>query len=112
MELEVTRRDFLRVAGLALAGTVASAASAQEKEQAKEKKEGEKKAPSSGEEPKKEEAPKAKAASKNADDDADWDEAWKSSGSEETRTCPQCGAAMYRQGRTWTCNNCGYSYVE
>jgi len=31
---------------------------------------------------------------------------------EETRACPQCGALMYRQGRTWTCENCGYSYVE
>lgn len=30
----------------------------------------------------------------------------------EVRTCPQCGADMYRQGRTWTCENCGYSYVE
>jgi hypothetical protein len=30
----------------------------------------------------------------------------------EYRTCPQCAANMYRQGRTWTCENCGYSYVE
>jgi rubredoxin len=30
----------------------------------------------------------------------------------EYRTCPQCGFNMYRQGRTWTCENCGYSYVE
>jgi rubredoxin len=28
------------------------------------------------------------------------------------RTCPQCGHHMYQQGRTWTCENCGYSYVE
>ena len=26
--------------------------------------------------------------------------------------CPQCGSNMYRQGRTWTCENCGYSYIE
>lgn len=30
----------------------------------------------------------------------------------EYRTCPQCASNMYRQGRTWTCENCGYSYVE
>ena len=30
----------------------------------------------------------------------------------EYRECPQCGHNMYRQGRTWTCENCGYSYIE
>jgi hypothetical protein len=30
----------------------------------------------------------------------------------EYRVCPQCAANMYKQGRTWTCENCGYSYVE
>ena len=30
----------------------------------------------------------------------------------EFRECPQCGHNMYQQGRTWTCENCGYSYVE
>jgi ribosomal protein S27AE len=30
----------------------------------------------------------------------------------EYRVCPQCASNMYRQGRTWTCENCGYSYVE
>jgi rubredoxin len=28
------------------------------------------------------------------------------------RVCPQCGANMYKQNRTWTCENCGYSYEE
>ena len=28
------------------------------------------------------------------------------------RVCPQCGFKMYRQGRTWTCSNCGYNYVD
>lgn len=28
------------------------------------------------------------------------------------RTCPQCGYNMYRQERTWTCENCGFSYTE
>jgi ribosomal protein S27AE len=30
----------------------------------------------------------------------------------EYRVCPQCASNMYRQGRTWSCENCGYSYVE
>jgi ribosomal protein S27AE len=30
----------------------------------------------------------------------------------EDRICPQCGNRMYRQGRVWTCSNCGYNYVE
>jgi Ni/Co efflux regulator RcnB len=28
------------------------------------------------------------------------------------RVCPQCGSNMYKQGHTWTCENCGYSYDE
>lgn len=28
------------------------------------------------------------------------------------RICPQCGFNMYKQGRMWVCENCGYSYVE
>ncbi|HVC21360.1 MAG TPA: hypothetical protein VNE16_14900 [Vicinamibacterales bacterium] len=28
------------------------------------------------------------------------------------RICPMCGGTMYRQGRVWTCSNCGYSYTE
>jgi rubrerythrin len=28
------------------------------------------------------------------------------------RVCPQCGFNMYRQERTWTCENCGFSYTE
>jgi ribosomal protein S27AE len=30
----------------------------------------------------------------------------------EYRICPVCGSNMYRQDRTWTCENCGYSYEE
>src|SRR4051794_10995290 len=28
------------------------------------------------------------------------------------RVCPQCGNNMYLQERTWTCENCGFSYTE
>jgi rubredoxin len=30
----------------------------------------------------------------------------------EYRVCPQCAYNLYRQGRMWVCENCGYSYVE
>jgi len=30
----------------------------------------------------------------------------------EYRVCPQCAYNMYKQGRMWVCENCGYSYVE
>jgi ribosomal protein S27AE len=30
----------------------------------------------------------------------------------EYKICPQCGYNMYKQGRMWICENCGYSYVE
>ncbi len=30
----------------------------------------------------------------------------------EYRICPQCAYNMYKQGRMWVCENCGYSYVE
>ena len=30
----------------------------------------------------------------------------------EYKVCPQCGYNMYKQGRMWICENCGYSYVE
>lgn len=30
----------------------------------------------------------------------------------EYRVCPQCGYDMYKEGRMWVCENCGYSYVE
>jgi len=109
MDTEINRRRFLTTAGLALAGSVlARTGLAEEQEKAKDTKDETKKDEAK---PKGEDSAKEKKDAK-ASDDADWDDAWKSSGSDETRTCPQCGAAMYRQGRTWTCNNCGYSYVE
>lgn len=30
----------------------------------------------------------------------------------EYRICPQCAYNMYKQGKMWVCDNCGYSYVE
>ncbi len=90
MKDDLTRRDFLKAAGLAAAGVAGAAvlsrtAGAQEQE------------------PKKDADPEQKKDDKPPED---------STPQEETRACPQCGALMYKQGRTWTCENCGYSYVE
>ena len=99
MKDELTRRGFLKAAGLAVAGATLVSRSGwaqqEEKKPEEDKKEEEK-----PEEDKKEE--------ENYDDLFEENESEK----EETRACPQCGALMYRQGRTWTCENCGYSYVE
>jgi ribosomal protein S27AE len=46
------------------------------------------------------------------DDDGDLTTTKIDADGREYRTCPQCGHHMYQQGRTWTCENCGYSYIE
>jgi ribosomal protein S27AE len=101
MKDDLTRRSFLKAAGLAVVGiTGGSALSRSAWAQEEEKK---------PEEDKKEEAePEKPQEEENYDDLFEDNE----SEEEETRACPQCGALMYRQGRTWTCENCGYSYVE
>jgi ribosomal protein S27AE len=30
----------------------------------------------------------------------------------EYRICERCGGNMYKEGNTWTCEQCGLSYVE
>ena len=30
----------------------------------------------------------------------------------EYRVCDMCGGNMYKDGNTWTCEQCGYSYEE
>jgi len=92
---ELTRRDFLKTAGFAVIG-IAGAATIHAQDQEKPK-------PSEPKDP---------------DDDEDLfgsDDASGGKGDddeEETRACPQCGALMYREGNTWICETCGYSYVE
>jgi anaerobic selenocysteine-containing dehydrogenase len=107
LEQKVSRRSFLRGSGLAAAAVFGAAAlprvaSAQdqqpEKQDQPEKKDGadgDKKTDGTTDQPEDE----FKVTRKDAQ-------------GRDYRTCPQCGYNMYRQDRTWTCENCGYSYDE
>ncbi|MEW6322104.1 MAG: twin-arginine translocation signal domain-containing protein [Acidobacteriota bacterium] len=64
--------------------------------------------PQPPQEPKKEEPPKDPFAT----DDERKDGKLIDKEGREYRICPQCGYEMYKQGRMWVCENCGYSYVE
>jgi ribosomal protein S27AE len=99
MKDELTRRGFLKAAGFAVAGATVLSRTGWTQEEEKKPEEDKK------EEEKPEEDPKEEENYDDLFEDSESDE-------EETRACPQCGALMYRQGRTWTCENCGYSYVE
>jgi hypothetical protein len=101
----VDRRSFLRGSALfaaALGVSVATSAFAQEQSPEPKPEEGKKK-PDEGKKKgeKKDEVPPGTDTETKIDADG-----------REYRVCPQCAANMYKQGRTWTCENCGYSYVE
>jgi anaerobic selenocysteine-containing dehydrogenase len=90
------RRGFLKGSALfaaALALSAATPAAAQAPQNppvpTEEKKE---------EEPKKDEPPKKKPL---VDKDG-----------REYRVCDMCGGNMYKEEKTWTCEQCGYSYEE
>jgi len=94
------RRSFLRGSAIfaaALGLSVASSAYAQDPPPQQPQK--------PEEEKKKEEEKKETLPEENSETKIDAD-------GREYRVCPQCASNMYRQGRTWTCENCGYSYVE
>ena len=98
-ENTVDRRNFLRGSALfavALGLKVASPAAAQPQDQDQSQKPQEKKDPFAGNEE------KGKSGEKTYIDQE----------GREYRICPQCAYNMYKQGRMWVCDNCGYSYVE
>ena len=107
LEQTVSRRGFLRGSGLFAAGLVAVAAlplgaSAQDAPRQADKKDtpdGQKKDGTGDQSDKKDEQDEFKITKK--------DERGR-----DYRKCPQCGYNMYQQERTWTCENCGYSYTE
>ena len=109
LEAKLDRRSFLRGSSLAAAALVGIAAAsplvvfaqAPKPQDDKQKDDPEKK------------------GNKKVDDDPDaasehasTTETKRDADGNEYRECPQCGHNMYQQGRTWTCENCGYSYIE
>ena len=120
LEVKVNRRSFLRGSSLAAAAIVGVAAAsplvafAQEPQQQPPQDDKSKdKSDKSKDGTKKQKDPYADdTSSDGSDQGSSSDETKTDAQGREYRTCPQCGFNMYRQGRTWTCENCGYSYVE
>jgi len=94
---DLGRRNFLRGSAIfaAAIGVAVLPAGAQQ-------------APPKPEEDKKKEEPKDPFADPDKKDDKKLVDAE----GREYRVCPQCAYNMYKQGRMWVCENCGYSYVE
>jgi rubredoxin len=110
LEKRIGRRGFLKGSGLAAAtivgATLAAPLFAQEPQQQDDKKNKDAKDSKDAKQ-----SDDAKAEDSKKPDGADTETKLDADGN-EYRVCPQCGGNMYRQGRTWTCENCGYSYVE
>jgi len=111
LEQRVNRRSFLKGSALAAAAIVGASATriAYAQEPQNETKPKDDKSPDAKENDKDKGKDKDQAA--NASDDPTKQTKLDANG-REFRECPQCGFNMYRQDRTWTCENCGYSYVE
>jgi ribosomal protein S27AE len=111
LEARLDRRSFLRGSSLATAALLGVAAAspliAFAQESDKDKPQADKKA----DEQDRKDEPKGKAQDTSEAEDPTKVTRLDADGN-EYRECPQCGSNMYRQGRTWTCDNCGYSYIE
>jgi len=111
LEQRMNRRTFLKGSSLAvaaLAGAAALPRTAFGQDQQAPKEEDKKDAG-------KDEKAEGTDTSEKQDPNAPVDETKitrKDENGREYRICPQCGSNMYRQNRTWTCENCGYSYTE
>jgi hypothetical protein len=113
LEAKLDRRSFLRGSGLGAAALLGVAAASplvvfaqepQQRAQDDKKKADEKKDPDAD---KADEKSESKPVRVEGRDGKFYDRE-----GVEVRECPECGHNMYRQGRTWTCENCGYSYIE
>jgi ribosomal protein S27AE len=111
LEARLDRRSFLRGSGLGVAALLGVAAAsplvvfAQEPQdkpkKSEDKKDQDQDAPKDGEQP------DVRPYRTEGKDGKFYDKE-----GVEVRECPECGHNMYQQGRTWTCENCGYSYIE
>jgi ribosomal protein S27AE len=105
LEQKVNRRSFLRGSGLAAAALVGAAAfprlaGAQDQQGSQKKDDND----SGGDKPGRDDNP--------AQEPDEFKITKKDQNGRDYRVCPQCGYNMYKQDRTWTCENCGYSYTE
>jgi hypothetical protein len=112
LEARLDRRSFLRGSGLGVAALLGVAAAsplvifAQEpQDRSDDKKKTDTKKDQDG--PKADDKPESKPYRTEGPDGKLYDRE-----GVEVRECPECGHNMYQQGRTWTCENCGYSYIE
>ena len=112
LEGRLDRRSFLRGSGLFAAAALTVVAglpvSASAQDPAPEPKKEEPKK----DEPKKEDAPKPESKDEKKDEPDPFKVTRKDEKGRDYRLCPQCGYNMYKQERTWSCENCGYSYTE
>ena len=116
LEAKLDRRSFLRGSGLGMAALLGVAAASplvvfaqepQARPSAGDRKKADEKKDPQEDAPKIEEKPESKAYRVE-----DTDGKFHDRDGVEVRECPECGHNMYQQGRTWTCENCGYSYIE
>ncbi len=101
LEQRLNRRAFLRGSSLFAAALAVPAIAAAQAPSQPPKDEGDRK-----------DTPAPDAPSKDADQDDPYKQTKLDEQGRPFRMCPQCGSNMYRQEKTWTCESCGYSYVE
>ncbi len=114
LEQRTNRRGFLRGSGLVAMAVLGTAAFPRAAAQDQEKAPGSGSTAEDTEQAKKREQESADGDSKeqNAPAQDEPKVTLKDDNGREYRVCPECGANMYRQDTTWTCENCGYSYTE
>jgi len=110
-----SRRSFLKGSALLAASTLAVPAvlSAQTQDQTSQQDQKDKpKDPPADSTQSKQDEDKPKDAPQQEAKEGDGAKTFIGADGRPYRVCPQCGSNMYKQGRTWTCENCGYSYDE
>jgi hypothetical protein len=110
-EKALDRRGFLKGSALfaatALGLSAAGSAFAQEPAKPEEKKPEEEKKPAEPSGGSKKEEPATPGQQTGKDPNKLYDK-----NGREYRVCERCGGNMYKEGNTWTCEQCGLSYVE
>ena len=114
LEHRLNRRSFLRgsslaAAAIAVLGVSPGLAAGQDQPRDQDK---DKKDEPTGDKPADPSADNKDADKSKEDGKITRKDELKDEGGREYRICPQCGSNMYRQDRTWTCENCGYSYTD